>query len=249
MNIYETSQLLCEYLLFHYGTPSEVLPWDFGPENALGFAARAVSQTFDPIPPDGRALDIGCSVGRSSFELARYCGEVIGIDFSHRFIEAATALKETGAIDYERIDEGALKTRLTALAPEDVDRTRVQFEVGNAMALRDDLGSFDAVLAANLICRLTDPRRCLDRMSNLVKPGGQLVITTPGTWMDQFTPREHWLGGLERGGIRVTTLDGLHEALDAEFDLQRTLDLPFLIREHSRKFQWSVAQATVWRRK
>jgi hypothetical protein len=26
-------------------------------------------------------------------------------------------------------------------------------------------------------------------------------------------------------------------------------DLPFLIREHARKFQWSVAEATIWRRK
>jgi hypothetical protein len=26
-------------------------------------------------------------------------------------------------------------------------------------------------------------------------------------------------------------------------------DLPFLIREHARKFQLSVAQATIWRRK
>jgi hypothetical protein len=26
-------------------------------------------------------------------------------------------------------------------------------------------------------------------------------------------------------------------------------DLPFLIREHQRKFQWSVAEATIWRRR
>ena len=249
MNIYETSHLLCEYLLFHYGAPAEVLPWDFGPEGALNFAIRAVSETFDPLPEGARALDVGCAVGRSSFELARHCSEVIGIDFSHRFIETATKLKETGAIAYERVDEGSLKTRLTALVPEDLDRTRVQFEVGNAMALREDLGTFDAVLAANLICRLTEPRRFLDRLADLVRPGGQLVITTPGTWMVEFTPHDHWLGGLERDGVRVTTLDGLRETLDPAFEFQRARDLPFLIREHARKFQWSVAQATVWRRK
>jgi hypothetical protein len=33
------------------------------------------------------------------------------------------------------------------------------------------------------------------------------------------------------------------------FDHRLTKDLPFLIREHARKFQWSVAQATLWERK
>jgi hypothetical protein len=37
--------------------------------------------------------------------------------------------------------------------------------------------------------------------------------------------------------------------LDPHFTLARTLELPFLIREHARKFQWSVAQATVWIRR
>jgi hypothetical protein len=31
--------------------------------------------------------------------------------------------------------------------------------------------------------------------------------------------------------------------------LKLVKDLPFLIREHARKFQWSVALATVWRRR
>ena len=33
------------------------------------------------------------------------------------------------------------------------------------------------------------------------------------------------------------------------FDLIAVKDLPFLIREHARKFQWSVAEATIWRRR
>ena len=37
------------------------------------------------FPQEGvlnRALDVGCSVGRSSFELAREYNEVVGLDFS-----------------------------------------------------------------------------------------------------------------------------------------------------------------------
>ena len=42
------------------------------------------------------------------------------------------------------------------------------------------------------------------------------------------------------------------EAVDAElsqsFELLETHDMPFLIREHARKFQWGCSDGTVWRR-
>lgn len=38
---------------------------------------------------------------------------------------------------------------------------------------------------------------CLHRMKELVKPNGYLVITTPFSWLDEFTQRENWLGGYE----------------------------------------------------
>ena len=236
MNIYESDKLLAEYLLFHYGSADEVLPYDFGPREALEYPARCVSEC---VTVRGRALDLGCAVGRSTFELARTCPEVVGIDFSRRFIDAANALK-TGELPYQRTDEGDLTTPLIARVPDGIDRARVAFETGDAMNLRDDLGTFDVVIMANLIDRLREPQRCLARLPALVNPGGQLVITSPYTWLEDFTPRENWL---------CPALDGLRSALAAHFDLVATRDLPFLIREHARKFQWSVAQATVWIRR
>ena len=249
MNLYETEPLLNQYLLLHYGAPGEVSPWELTPPSALRFPERIVSETFEPLPPGGRALDLGCAVGRSSFELARHCEEVIGIDFSTRLIETCRLLQRDGTLDYQRPDEGELFTPLTARVPPEIDRARVRFETGDAQALRSDLGQFDAVLIANLLCRLTDPHRTLERLAGLVRPGGQLVVSTPSTWMPEFTPREHWLGGYERDGIRISTLTGLCESLEPAFELRRTLDLPFLIREHARKFQWCVPQVTVWRRR
>ena len=128
--------------------------------------------------------------------------------------------------------------------PLDIRRDHISFETGDAMNLRGDLGEFDIVLAANLLCRLPDPAKFLARLPKLVKPGGRLVITTPCTWMEEFTPRANWLCS-----ENSTTLDGLHHHLDAHFDLVKTTDLPFLIREHARKFQWTVALASVWKRK
>ncbi len=251
MNPYESDQLLSEYLLFHYGAPEEVLPGAGGPREALEYPARCVGECLDlaRLPREARALDLGCAVGRSSFELARHCAEVVGIDFSQRFIEAAQRLQQAGEMPYRRTDEGDLTTALIARVPQEIDRQRVRFETGDAADLRADLGAFDVVLLANLIDRLPEPRRCLARLPELVHPGGQLIITSPYTWLEEWTPRAHWLGGFEREGRRVGTLDGLHAALDRAFELTATRDLPFLIREHARKFQWSVAQASCWTRR
>jgi putative 4-mercaptohistidine N1-methyltranferase len=251
-NPYETERLVQEYLLFHYGRPEEILPWAGGPRDALGFAVRAVTENLLPerVPAAGaRALDLGCAVGRSSFELARTHAEVVGIDYSHAFIAAARRIAEGGSAPYEYAVEGELSAVARAVLPEGVDPSRVRFEQGDAMDLRADLGGFDTVLAANLLCRLADPRRCLARLPALVRPGGQLIITSPYTWLTEYTPREHWLGGYHGPAGEVRSLDGLHAALDRHFDFVTTRDLPFLIREHVRKFQWSVSQASVWVRK
>lgn len=247
MSVYETDRLLSEYLLFHYGSLEELLPWDFGPIAAWNFPARVAER----VKGEGgqRALDLGCAVGRSAFELSEGYEEVVGIDRSQLFIRAARELQVEGELKYRRIEEGDCATLLTATVSPKARRERVRFEVGDAMALPGSLGSFDLVLAANLLCRLPEPRLLLERFADLVKPGGRLVITTPMTWMEEHTPRVHWLGGTERDGVCLNTRRSIHEALGEAFELVTSDDLPFLIREHARKYQWSVAELTVWRRR
>ena len=106
------------------------------------------------------------------------------------------------------------------------------------------------VLAANLIDRVKSPRDLLDSFSALIHPGGHLILSSPYTWLEDFTPKSAWLGGrYGLPGAEELTLDGIKETLLGAFELRLTKDLPFLIREHARKFQWSVAQATLWQRK
>ena len=247
-NYYESNRAISEYLLFHYGPPDQVLPYGFGPTSALDYPVRCVEENLEVsrLTSASRALDVGCAVGRSTFELARHCAEVVGIDFSHRFIAVANHLKSQGAMTYACVEEGALTTPSTAAVPEVIDRNRVTFEQGDAQALRPDLGTFEVILLANLIDRLAEPARCLAQLPGLLASGGQLILTSPYTWLEEYTPRQHWLGGYERDGRRVRTLDTLQRLLAPDFALRQTRDMPFLIREHARKFQWSVAQASLW---
>jgi SAM-dependent methyltransferase len=143
MNIYETRRLLDEYLLFHYGQPQEVLPWEGGPREALGFPVRTVMELIDlpHTPCESKILDLGCAVGRSSFELASFGTSVLGIDYSQSFVDAAAALARDGSMKYERVDEGSERTQLVAHVPENLRRDRVSFEQGDAMNLRADIGA------------------------------------------------------------------------------------------------------------
>ena len=120
---------------------------------------------------------------------------------------------------------------------------RVRFEVGDACSLPDSLGPFEVVHAANLLCRLSEPRAFLARLPDLVSPGGQLLLATPFTWLEEFTPKDQWIGGLEEDSSQV-----LKSCLSSSFQLEKELNLPFLIREHERKFQFGVSLGMLWRR-
>ena len=248
---YESQRLLHQYLLFHYGTPEEILEGSkvFGEAEIEGlhFPENTVWSTliFDLIDESKetklRGLDVGCAVGRSSFELSRLCVEVIAVDSSKGFIEAAEQIRDGQEVGLIRYDEGQSGTEMTVICPEKTNPDRVKFEVGDAMDLRTDLGQFDVVHAANLLCRLSEPVRFLDRLPELVKPGGQLVMATPCSWSEEFTLKEHQPEG--------TTLEFIHSRLDESFELKREIELPFMIRDHARKFQISTSQTTLWVRR
>lgn len=241
-NPYEANKILAEYLLFHYGLAEEILPsgssWPAGMHEALDFPARTAAH-FSPRRV-ARGLDLGCAVGRSAFEMALHCDEVVAMDFSHAFIQAAETLRQGGSISYERREEAALSTPLNAKIPAALNGGNVRFFQGDAMDLPADLGSFERVHAANLLCRLSQPRLLLDRLPDLVRPGGELVLATPCTWLEEFTPPENWPD--------KSTFDWLYDSLAAHFELVRRADEPFLIRETARKFQWTTSLVTVWQR-
>jgi len=243
---YESNDLLQQYLLFHYGDEEAQLPWEFGPKEALHFPVRCVREGVDieRLPSRKRALDIGCAVGRATFELARIFEDAVGIDYSDSFVMAARLLSREKRLPLHLKETGSIYSETQLHCPEVAGR--IQFEQGDAHDLRTSLGSFDCVLAANLLCRLHHPARFLERLPELVRTGGQLVLTTPNTWLESFTAREYWLGATPETG---EPLEALQAHLDPHFVLDAVWDMPFLIREHRRKYQWSVAQATRWIRK
>ncbi|MFA7171928.1 MAG: 5-histidylcysteine sulfoxide synthase [Kiritimatiellia bacterium] len=243
---YESDKLLTEYAEFHYGD----VYFDI-PNFPAALAKMAITAMGDR--PARKALDLGCASGRATFELARHFDQVTGVDFSARFVGQGVQLAQQGVLRYTLIDEGELvsykERSLTTLGLDDV-KGKVEFYQGDACNLKPIFSGYDLILTANLIDRLYDPAKLLATIHTRLNPGGLLVIASPYTWKTEHTEKKLWVGGFKKDGDNYTTLDGLKELLGQHFKLiQGPQELPFLIRETKRKFQHSLSEVTIWRKR
>lgn len=84
----------------------------------------------------------------------------------------------------------------------------------------------------------------------MIRTGGVLVLSSPYTWLEEFTPKENWLGGIRENGEALSTYQALQRLLAADFEeIAPAQDVPFVIRETARKYQHTVAQLTLWRKR
>lgn len=242
---YENDTTLAQYSEFHFGEP-----WHGEANFPKALADTAVHAMQGHSM--GRALDIGCAVGRTSFELARHFEHVDGIDFSTSFIQKAREMAEQKRIRYARPEEGELvsyhERTLAALGLEEV-ASKLAFHQGDACRLEPGFTGYDLILAGNLIDRLYQPALFLTTIHERLNDGGYLVIASPYTWLEEYTPKEAWVGGFVKDGKNYTTLDGLTEQLKPWFRIQgEPRRLPFVIRETRNKFQHSFSELTVWKK-
>jgi 5-histidylcysteine sulfoxide synthase/putative 4-mercaptohistidine N1-methyltranferase len=244
-NTYESDTQIAQYAEFGWGESC------FGIKNYPATCAK-IALEFMKRKPMRKALDIGCAIGRSTFELARGFDEVTGLDFSVRFISLATRLAEEGGIGYAFPTEGELVAyKNVYLKDFDLlkEAEKVTFWQADACNLKPHFRGYDLIFAGNLIDRLYDPAKFLADLHERLNEKGLLVLTSPYTWLEEFTPKEKWLGGFKKNGEDFTTLDGLKEMLGSHFELIHTRDIPFVIKETARKHQHTIAQMTVWEKK
>lgn len=245
-NIYETDELVGQYCDFQYGDEY------FGVMNfAKACAQKAIG--YSKSTQQCKALDLGCATGRASFELAQAFDHVDGVDYSQAFIDAAIELQKSGRISYAQNGEGDLKNQIL------VDMTMFSFRdacvkaaffQGDACALAEQFTGYDLVMATNLIDRLYQPQLFLQTIHQRIHSGGFLVLTSPYTWREEYTQKKFWLGGyVDEYGKEITTLSGLQKILEENFEFIGTEDIPFVIRETQRKFQHTIAEMSVWKKK
>ncbi len=243
-DIYESDELVSQYCEFQYGDEK------FGVKNFAIECAKIASRF---AKNHTKALDLGCATGRATFELAKSFDEVEGIDFSVRFIGVGVKLKNDGYVAFVLKTEGDLAEKKRVSIDElgyDALKERVSFWQGDACNLKPNFNSYDLVMATNLIDRLYNPRLFLQSVEERLESEGILILTSPYTWQESSTKKELWLGGYrDERGKEVKTIDTLKEILGKKFELLHLQDLEFVIKETARKFQHSIAEVSVWRKK
>ncbi|WP_232370840.1 5-histidylcysteine sulfoxide synthase [Desulfogranum marinum] len=244
--MYETDGAVSQYCEAHYGKSYF---------DVANFSATVAAHCLALMEnrPKKKALDLGCAVGRTTFELAKEFDFVQGLDFSARFIRIAFQMQEKGATHYGLTEEGEITSyheRKLADFGLESTKNKVEFFQADASNLKPRFTGYDLIVAANLLDRLYDPRTFLTTIHERLHPGGLLVLTSPYTWLDEFTKKENWIGGFRRDGEPYTTLEGLQEILSKHFRMATDpQDIPFVLRETKRKFQHTIAQMTAWEKR
>jgi ubiquinone/menaquinone biosynthesis C-methylase UbiE len=131
---------------------------------ALGLWSRIGRRTIErlDLPVGGRVLDVGCGTGASAIPAAEKVGRdgrVIGVDLAERLLEV-----------------GREKARRLGLA-------NVEFANADMESLGYPDDHFDAVVSVFSIFFVTDMARQLRELWRMVRPGGQLAVTTSGARM------------------------------------------------------------------
>ena len=184
----------------------------------------------------------------------------VSISYSDSFIKAAKRVQMGEELTFQLPIEGDIVEDLSVFLEPGIDanvRQKVNFWQGDACALsnyakdKKGFGSFDGVILANLLCRLPDPLSCLTAMPDIVNEGGVVVMVTPFSWLEEFTPRNKWLGGVRDPVTKVPMFskDKLKEIMESlGFVKIHEEQMPLVIREHQRKYQYIVSEATGWRK-
>ena len=237
--------------MFHFGSPSDLFPYkgEFGgPQEALNFPKRTADIVSSLPCTKGRVLDVGCAVGGSSFEFTKHFDEVIGIDFSQHFIDAANNLKVNKTANYDIQKQGKIFVPRQATLPSNIDTSKITFQQGDACNLDANLGAFDVIHASNLLCRLPQPRKFIDDIPRFLNPNGYLVLVSPYSWLEEYTDLNEWFGAGGPEGNDSDSFSELQKYVGSSLSLTYQENIPFLIREHERKFQYGVSHVTVWKK-
>lgn len=106
------------------------------------------------------------------------------------------------------------------------------------------------IIGTNLMCRLPSPRKFLKTVTQFLNPGGMLILVSPYSWLEEYTPKEEWIGAqMVEGAKNTDSYEELTLFMEKASPLMKVIhreNVPFTIREHERKFQYGVSDCVVF---
>jgi SAM-dependent methyltransferase/uncharacterized protein YbaR (Trm112 family) len=206
----------------------------------------------------GPVIDIGCAVGRTSFELAKARDEIVlGVDLNFGMLKTAATILEKGYVSYPRRRAGISfdRRRFPAVFEK---AGNVDFWVCDATALPFSDQTFSEGVSLNVLDCVWSPYDHLKELGRMLMPGGNALVSTPYDWTANATPVEAWLGGhsqrSEHKGASPAVLRSLfsgggHPNAVEELELISEEDIPWTLRLHDRSVMEYLVHMMIIRKK
>jgi SAM-dependent methyltransferase len=150
-----------------------------------------------PIKQGTRVLDLGCGAGRHAFEAARRGAQVVALDTD------SGELQQVSAIATAMDEAGEIPAGASIVAAS-----------GDATAMPFPDGSFDIVIAAEILEHIPADQAAMREVARVLRPGGTAAVTVPA-WLPE---RICWLlsddyHNVPGGHIRIFTRHELETKL------------------------------------
>jgi 5-histidylcysteine sulfoxide synthase/putative 4-mercaptohistidine N1-methyltranferase len=248
VNLVETNRDVCQQLESHYGKNNfQCFATNY--YQALANEVKHYLAKYSCKPE--KLLDIGCGVGRCSFELAEQFRHVDAIDFSARYIQHGVRLQQQQTVRYLIENEGEIFD-FNAVNLADINlpaAKNILFSQGDASNLKAKFTGYDAVLAQNIIENSYQPKRFLTEIVERINTQGLLFLVSSYRFDPTKTDVSQRLGGHKVNGENVTGFDAIEQQLTKTFDLLDQQSLTQLLKENQRHFKLINMHLTVWRKK
>ncbi len=209
--------------------------------SGIGSLLQKTAEAAAPPPPGkvGYAIDLGCSVGRFTFELARFSDLSVGMDLNFAQVAAAAGIQRSRSLCYHRKRGGNVFDPIQAPCPVPQN---VLFLVGDALDPPFEADRFDLVASLNLLDSVKLPLVLIGQMDALLKTGGTMLLGSPYTWRADISDPEEWLESEDMDApqtVRRILEGSLFTQMDLRYQVIRDLpEVPWIMRHEQR--HWSL---------
>ena len=185
-----TKHYLSTYMWAHYN--------DLHPENKERNDSNLkmiIQEMLNPCLFEGPQIDIGCSVGRGTFDLAHTTQNLtLGLDINFSMLRMAQKIQRTGIISYHLRQSGTIYKSCSY--PISLPSAKlVDFWAVDAHFLPFPDKHIHRCHSTNLIDCLERPADHIKELARVHNHLGYISIATPFDWSPNATPYENWIGG------------------------------------------------------
>lgn len=180
-----------------------------------------------------RVLDLGCGLGRHTFEALRRGADVVACDLGRAEVTAVRDTLAALAAESEDDAEDSEDKGEAEVGTEDAAGSRETAESGSEPAAAGLMGAavqgdgtglpfgdaaFDRVIASEVLEHVPDDSAACAELARVLKPGGRLAVTVPAWWPEKvcwMLSSDYHAPAAEGGHVRIYRKPRLRRRLAA----------------------------------